>query len=196
MNYRRHAVLGLLVAVLGLVACRPAPNSRATPAPAGATDGSATSAVLPAGYPVATYVPEAYPGQTNAPLKLTPVGAPDLPTPRLGQAVVGGQLYSFTMGMVVPGTLIYLTPAIGPEKRDVPPVIVGPDQAKGDILGQTDALGQFVLTGVPPGNYFLVVQIPLSWSLGQAAPDTETPLLIEVKENESHSAGIVYVSLP
>lgn len=120
----------------------------------------------------------------------------DAPSPQSGKAAVSGMLFSFTISQVLPETAFYLTPAVGPEHRDVPPLLTGPDPEKGDLSAASDAQGAFRLNDIPPGNYFLVVWAPYNWSVAVTSVTGATPLLIELGPDERLPLGVVYVSWP
>ena len=176
--------LGLIVLV---AACGGTPTPELTVS-SGATQGAQTS------YPGPILSTLTYPGPTLVNPFRTPEPPTNLPTPGPGKATVAGVLYSFTIHALVPGTLLYLTPGVGPDKRGIPPVITGPSDAAGSVRGQSNDDAQFVLTNVPPGNYYLVVSASLTWSLGVAAIGETKPVLIEVKENQTLNLGVVYLS--
>ncbi len=155
----------------------------------------------PSQVPVVTAYPglsnsvPAYPGPTAINVYQTPQIPATVPTPQNGQASLAGVFYSSTTKMIVPGTLIYLTPAVGPDKKSVPAIISGPNTSKGDIVGMSNDKAQFALTNIPPGNYYLVVA-SFNWVLAQKSPDATGPWLIELKQNQALSLGIVYVPWP
>lgn len=156
---------------------------------------SKTSAPQQEGYPVVETLVAGYPGQNTGAVFQTPEPPRDVPLPSEGKGVVSGVLYSMNAKVLIPGTLLYLTPAVGPEKRSVPPILTGPNESKGDIQGVSNDKGQFILTDVPPGNYFLVVSSPLSWSLAET-PETGQPRLIEVAPDKIVPLGVVNLSWP
>lgn len=171
-----------------LVACG---NSRASEVPA----ASKTLEQSQAAYPIIETSVTGYPAQVTGDVFRTPEPPTDVPLPSRGNGVVSGVLYSANAQMLIPGTLLYLTPAIGAEKRGVPPIISGPNDAEGDIRGISNDKGQFILSNVPPGNYYLVVSSPLSWSLAEIA-ETGQPRLIEVVPDTIIALGVVYLSWP
>jgi hypothetical protein len=120
----------------------------------------------------------------------------DAPQPEVGKASISGTLYSFTIFRVIPKTFFYLTKATGANNRDLPPAFIGPEQSRGDIIGTSDEKGQFFMTNIPPGNYFLVVSAPLRWSFAVVSDKDFAPLLIELSSNQKQPLGIIYVSWP
>jgi len=122
--------------------------------------------------------------------KITP--PQDAPQSDTGKASISGTLYSFVTSKVIAQTLLYLTKAYGTDNRSVPPVLIGPEPSRGDITEVSDEKGHFFVKNIPPGNYFLIVAAPFSWSLAVTSSD-RTPLLIELKPDQKQSLGIVYV---
>jgi hypothetical protein len=184
MRKQLWACLGILVGLL-IVGCQN--SSLDTP--------DVNSGQLQPAYPAFETRLESYPGQVTNNVFRTPEPPKNVPAPADGQSVVSGVLYSMNASMLVPGTLLYLTPATGPEKRSVPPIISGPDDANGDIRGMSNEKAQFVLVDVPPGNYYLVVSSGMNWSLAQSA-DTQQPQLIQLAADNAVDLGIVYLSWP
>ncbi len=123
-----------------------------------------------------------------------PAGAP---IPTQGKASISGLVYSYTSGQTVLKTLFYLTPAVGPDKTQMPALLVGPEASNGDLQGETDEHGQITLNDIPPGNYYLIVWAPpYSWSEAQLSADDHAPRLIKLSPKQSLPLGIVYVSWP
>jgi hypothetical protein len=121
----------------------------------------------------------------------------DVPAPSQNKAAISGLFYSYTSKQEVPQTLFYLTPAVGPDKLQMPALLTGPEVSAGDIQGQTDQLGQFTLNDIPPGNYYLIIWAPpYSWSEAQMSPNDPSPRLISLSPNQSLPLGTVYVSWP
>lgn len=118
----------------------------------------------------------------------------DAPEPSESFGSISGTLYSFTTGITLAKTYFYLTPGDGPDKRNMPPLLVGPREE--DIQGITDEKGQFFIKNIPPGTYFLIVEAPYSFSPAVISASNFTPLLLEVKANEKYPLGVVYVSWP
>ena len=123
-----------------------------------------------------------------------PKGPSRIPAPSSGKASVGGVIYTYTFSKILPGATFYLTHAVG-EKKQLPPLLVGPVQEAGDVTGITDDKGQFVLTNVPPGSYYLIVwSPPYTWEIGEK--QDRTPRLIELQANQTESLGVVYLPWP
>ncbi len=141
------------------------------------------------GYPAPISLPTMRSGET-------PKSPIDTPKPETGKAALSGVLYSYTINSVIPGTPIYLTPAIGENKDQVPLALVGPQESRGDIIGTTDENGYILMNNLPPGNYYLVVWAPLNWSVVETADKNQTPLMIVLKSDESLNLDVAYVSWP
>lgn len=139
-------------------------------------------------YPVQTPVKIYEPGE----LPTAPETAPE---PQDGMASLSGTLFSFTDRSSVLGTPIYLTSAIGDNL--VPPVLVGPDTEKGDIISRTDENGNFTFDNVPPGNYYLVAWSPYTWTVGVVEPSEEAEgRLIQLEAGQKEVLGVMYISWP
>ena len=120
----------------------------------------------------------------------------DAPTPPEGKASISGTVFSFTSFIVIPDTTIYLTPAQG-DKQELFPMLTGPNPQAGDIPGRTDSKGQFFINNVPPGNYFIIVWAPYSWSVVvDHVKDPPSPLLFSLEANRQYSLGVLQVSWP
>lgn len=167
-----RAVYFTVLAAAALIACSPPPNV-------------ATVSPLPTS-------PSPLPTIQNQP----PVASPEAPMPAAGQASISGVLYSARSGVSIPGTMFYLTPATGPEKRSMPSILIGPEESRGDIRGQSDATGAFTLNNIPPGNYFLIVWSPYNWPEADISAADPTPRLIELKAQQREALGDVYVGWP
>ena len=113
-----------------------------------------------------------------------------------GMAALGGVLYSYTVASTIPGTAIYLTHAIGDNKNQPPTVLVGPQESRGDIAATTDENGYFLFNNIKPGNYFLVVWAPLSWSMVEISENDQKPKLIELNPDQQLNLGAALVSWP
>lgn len=141
-----------------------------------------------------------YPGPQGAFPAVTPQAPPtppkDAPLPQPGKASISGVLYSFTLPHVLGKTLFYLTPAVGTDRRQMPNILIGPEDKKGDMRGYTDERGQFALDNVTPGNYYLIVGVPYNWIPAVISETDETPQLIEISPNQRKPLGIVYIPWP
>lgn len=116
--------------------------------------------------------------------------------PVSGMSSISGTIFSFTTRIVLPDTMFYLTPAIGPNDTDLPTVLFGPQEDSGDIVGRTDNKGQFFLNNVPTGNYFLIVEAPMNWAVGLEEDKDSEPRIISVKEGNKYPLGVFFVSWP
>jgi hypothetical protein len=161
---------------------------------------TSTSVVTPPeAYPVPQSETFTYPigeGEQMLPSQITPNPPADAPEPEAGKASISGTLYSPTQKMVIPGTQFYLTPGWGEDRREVPPIFVGPQVDKGDINLSSDSQGNFSVNNIPPDNYYLVVWAPLTWDVAQISETDTQPLLLEIKSDQKYPYGIVYVSWP
>lgn len=124
---------------------------------------------------------------------LPPVNAPQPPS---GKASISGVFYSRSTLQIVPETAFYLTPANGESGREPPAIVGEPDTRRGDVLGQTDASGQFVLADVPPGSYYMFLWAPYDWRPVEMNKDDQTPRLIELMSDQIAPLGVMYVTWP
>jgi hypothetical protein len=127
---------------------------------------------------------------------LTPMPPSDAPAPDPGLASLSGALYSYTIHTVISGTMFYLTPAGGDNRDAMPAFLAGPDAARGDITGLSDAYGNFAFTNIPPGSYFLIVSAPYNWCPAEIGPEDPAARLIRVQAGDRLALGVVYVSWP
>lgn len=169
------------------------------PLAVGCSSGQASPS--PAGNPSPTLQSVPYPPpQGLPPVNATPIQSPlplaDAPQPSPGKASISGTLYSVSTSRVIPETPFYLTRGIGSDERLLPIVLEGPNPEKGDLSGKTDAMGQFQLNGIPPGNYYLFVWAPYTWVPADNSATDLTPRLLELSANQKEPLGIVYVSWP
>lgn len=178
------AVVVCLVAAGGLLAA--CSSSSPTEPPATASPTTVSPIPTQAQSPIATASePEASPVQT-------PSG---IPAPEEGRASVAGTLYTFSGQAPIPGTIFYLTPPR--EGTDEPPrVLSSPNREEGDVQGQSDGAGRFVLTDVPPGEYYLAVWAPYDWILAVESPTDQTPRLITLEPGERRDLGRLDVAWP
>jgi hypothetical protein len=171
------------------------------PAPSQAETTSLALASQEEVYPEAGSAMPAYPApdQSRAPtyalgeMPLAPSSAPD---PEPGKASISGVLFSYTIRQIVPETAFYLTPAVGPDYLDMPPILIGPRPEKGDIYGRSAADGQIAVNDIPPGNYFLVVWAPYNWSVAQVSDADNSPLLLELLADQMQQLGVIFLSWP
>ncbi len=118
------------------------------------------------------------------------------PNTKNGKAYLRGILYSYTINSNVTGTGIYLTPAVGNNRDEFPTMLVGPQESRGDITTASDLNGKFEFNDIEPGNYYLVVWAPLSWSVVEYSESDQRPMLIELSADQQLDLGIALVSWP
>lgn len=199
---KRYFFLTLLAFSILLSGCQQTPE---TAAPGGTGTGypaTGQDASNNYGYPVPEQTAPTdvdYP----APSSLPTLGVGELPKPpaetlipEQGKAALTGVLYSYTINAVIPGTQIYLTPAIGDNSDQVPLALVGPQDSRGDIVAATDENGYILMNNLTPGNYFMIVWAPLNYSIVETAEMMQKPLLIELKADETLELGVTYLSWP
>lgn len=119
-----------------------------------------------------------------------------VPHPEFNMGSLSGTIFSFTTNMIIPDTMFYLTPAIGPEDKDLPPAMIGPLAEYGDIVGRTDEKGQFFLSNVPPGNYFFIVEAPMNWAVALEEGNESPPRMVVIEPGQKHQLGLLFVSWP
>ena len=192
-------IIGLLVFVILLSACAGSPSSTLQATPDESYPG-----------PVQALPMEGYPGlgDSNNGTPIADVKNPGLPEgqlpsapssapkPESGKGSVSGTIFSFTTRIILADTMFYLTPAMGPEDKDLPPALFGPQEESGDIVGKTDEKGQFSLTNVPPGNYFLIVEAPMNWAVGLEEGKESAARMLTIEEGKKYPLGVVFVSWP
>jgi hypothetical protein len=167
------------------------------------TPTSPTQTINNSAYPihVAPTLPpltgDAYPSSSASPV-LTPEIPTEALVPELGKGSISGVLYSYGgVPGVLRGTIFYLLPAIGDDNRQIPPIISGPDIARGDRIAQTtDDKGQFFLNDIAPGNYFIVVWAPNNWIPAEVSQTEQMPRLVEVTEGRHNALGVLYLVWP
>lgn len=159
----------------------------------------------PLAYPVAgetpkpTSVGQGYPlPSDNSTVIRVPVGSlPIAPSsasePQPGKASISGILFDFSNSMVLPLSVFYLTPATGPEKKDPPPLFLGPHPERGDISAFSDKNGYISLVNIPPGNYFMAVPGAMDWRVIQKTKNDQTPLFIELKAGQKLALGVIFI---
>jgi hypothetical protein len=140
----------------------------------------------------------AYPIDDQASEKnlIIPLPPSDAPIPEAGKSSLSGALFSYTIERLIPDTMAYLTPAEGANHDAMPPFLAGPDPNRGDIVFRSDAIGNFSLAAVPPGNYFLVVSAPYNWSIAETSAMDPAPLLIRLNTGDRLALGVVNFSWP
>jgi hypothetical protein len=126
------------------------------------------------------------------------VPAPDLPEPEAGMATFSGQLFSITGQSVIPGTAFYLVPAqpAPAQGDDLVLVLKGPDIDSGDVVGKTDEQGNFVLTTVKPGEYYLAVWAPYNWLPIPADAQDTLPRVFQARAGDRLDLGRLELAWP
>lgn len=159
----------------------------------------------PLAYPVAvepprsTSVGQGYPlPSDNSTVIRIPVGSlPSAPStaaePQPGKASISGILFDFSNSMVLPLSVFYLTPGTGPEKKDPPPIFLGPHPERGDISAFSDKNGLISLVNIPPGNYFMAVPGAMDWRIIQKTKNDQSPLLIELVAGQKLALGVIFI---
>jgi hypothetical protein len=71
-----------------------------------------------------------------------------------------------------------------------------PDTSQGDIVGKTDANGQFTLNDIPPGNYYMFLWAPYDWRVAEMGEHDQSPRLIELMADQALPLGLIYVTWP
>lgn len=159
--------------------------------PSAASEFPASSSGIQTAYPL----PEGSAG-TQLPIGVVPSPPTEAPEPDPGMASISGVLYSYTIKQAIAGTGFFLIPAVGPDKKDVPPIIVSPEASKGEIISRSDNSGNISIKDIPPGNYYLVVWAPMNWSVAQISEEDTNPLLLELSAGSRIPLGVIYISWP
>jgi hypothetical protein len=167
---RIPVILGGLVWALVLIigcASTPSPQPAASPVPTRGPEATAFPSVLPT------------PDRNET---LTSV----LPTPDPDSAVVAGVLIGATSGEPVTSMLVFLERT--PQTHTVPPVLYGPpnDQPR----ATTNEAGQFVITGVPDGEYVLVLFSPPLDLQVAIEPSSDQPLFVTAQPGSVNDVGV------
>ena len=124
-------------------------------------------------------------------------GAPmSAPEPEPGKASISGIFFSYTIRQTIPETAFYLTSGIGPDQREMPPILIGPRSEKGDISGRSSPDGQIALNAIAPGCYYLVVWAPYNWAVAQVSETDNSPLLLELSADQARQLGVIFLSWP
>jgi len=116
-------------------------------------------------------------------------------TPKPGRASVSGVIWSTGGNGPIPKTSLYLSPvqSLDPKAQ---PLILGPQNDRGDVRGVSDGEGRFVFNSIPPGQYFLYVWAPLNWIAATQNATTEDLLQIVLAPDAVVDIGRVDVSWP
>ncbi len=180
------------------------PANTATTSLSSSIPPDANALSITPGYPAPITSSEqaGYPGPAIG-MDITPLPKGTLPEapsddfkPKPGKAALSGVFYSLTMSQVLAETGAYLSPATGTEKKDPPRLVVGPRDQYGDIQFTSDKKGEFRLDSVAPGNYYLLVWAPTGWVIAQKSSADTTPMLIELKADQTQKLGVIYLPWP
>ena len=117
--------------------------------------------------------------------------------PSTGMGTIAGVVYSFgTVPGAVRGTQVYLEEASEIDGKFYPPsVSLGPKVADGDIIVETNDLGQ-VYMEAPPGNYYAAVWTLYDWRLVMTESGVDEPQLITIEAGDQLDLGVLYVYWP
>jgi hypothetical protein len=135
----------------------------------------AQSPLLPVASPPAGAAANSAPTSNSAPV-----------TPVPGTGVVSGQLYTLSGHAGIPETTFYL---VGKETQSRS--VVSPDEKYGDVQGRSDKQGRFVMNGVPPGEYQVMVRAAYQWVSAVQSEFEDTPLSIKVQAGQQLDLGKV-----
>jgi hypothetical protein len=182
-KYLSWILLVVLLSVLGLTACKLSATPTAEPIQ-----------VDENGYPVQSQdAAEAYPTIDNHYNDVSELKPPaDAHAPEAGKASISGLIYVPTTQSVVKSTVIYLVPAEGDNKDQVPGILIGSGMTtRGDILSRTDENGIFYIDNIPPGNYFLVVSFLNNIILTSVSETDLSPRLLKFESDASLPLGLI-----
>ena len=183
-------LLCLTLLLVGAAAC-----TAPTDLPQGA-DATRSAMSSPLASPLTTDgVAAAIPSATalDRALAITPK---DAPKPNAGKGSISGLAYSPSLSMGVMKTGFYLTKALGENNHQISPILIGPDESKGDVRGITDKDGIFSVNNLEPGNYFIVLSAPNDWVPFERDGTSGAPRLIELKADQQLALGLLYVPWP
>jgi hypothetical protein len=183
--------LGTYFLIILIVAILPACNN-VSPTPIATKNSNSVNMA----YPMPEQVNStAYPIQIGG-NKIAPeaVSVPkEAPIPEKDKASVSGVLYSKGTSTILSKFRLYLTPAQGEDKNHVPPVLLGPFADKGDYIAITDNNGNFEINNLPPGNYFIVVDMTTDYEVAVKQNTNDTPRMVTLTSNQRNPLGLVIV---
>lgn len=119
------------------------------------------------------------------------VAPKEAPLPENGKASISGIIFSKYSSTVLSNFRIYLSRAQGPNNDVVPPVLLGPLNDKGDIIGVSDENGIFEFNNLEPGNYYLIVIMPMTYEVAINSINDDRPKLISLKVNQRNPLGVI-----
>jgi hypothetical protein len=167
--------------------------------------GCGISPAVQSGYPAPkTNITDAYPGPTSSAISakvvertlVSPKPPEGAPPPQPGMASISGLLFSVVSFTLIPETLFYITPALGNQRDQMPPLLAGPTASRGDLAGRSGEDGSFQLDKIPPGNYFLIVSSPASWCEAVRSDVDLSPRILSLSSGQALALGVVAIIWP
>jgi hypothetical protein len=116
---------------------------------------------------------------------------PTFPRAVAGKAVIRGALISSTTQRPVSETPIYLTPGIGEQGDQLPPLLTGPQEQ--DVRGYTDEKGWFAINDISPGTYYMIIWAPLNWIVLEK---NGTPVQLNLQPDQVVDLGEMIIDWP
>jgi hypothetical protein len=118
-----------------------------------------------------------------------PAGKVVAPEPKSGLGSLAGTFVQRRATSSAANLGFYLTRGEGPEGREIPPILFGP-QREGDIPAMTDGAGNFAINDIPPGTYFIVLVGGFDWiPVEEGSPPR--PKAVEIRANQRVQLGDV-----
>ena len=171
-------ILSLTILLLVLTACIPT-----------STDQTATT-----GYPSDQYVIEnGYPISPVGETAFEDLQPPkDAPVPQPGKAAINGLVYAVNTKLILSSTTVYLTPAEGDNKDQVPSMLfVGGIPSRGDVIGKTNDQGIFEFDAIEPGNYYMVISFANTLAVASNSATDVSPRMLTLKADSQTALGVV-----
>lgn len=135
------------------------------------------------GYPVSPVGETAF--ENLQPPKVAPV-------PQPGKAAINGLVYAVNTKLILSNTTVYLTPAEGDNKDQVPSMLfVGGIPSRGDVVGKTNDQGIFEFDNIEPGNYYLVVSFANTLAVVSNSTTDVSPRMLTLKSDSQTALGVV-----